>query len=282
MASVDGNLQYRLRAHARRLNRLRWISKVRNLRRHPRTRGTVGDMVRYVAWAPEIGDYSQDVANLDELASVLATAFDVHPGRARELLEEPLHDAQLRRDYAAQRRAALLPRRLSIGHRTLWWAIVRLRQPRFVVETGIWYGLGALVLLRALERNEEEGCPPGQLLSLDPDPTAGWLVPARYRDSWTRVQGLTEQALAPSLRGREIDLFVHDTPATYEGEHHEVEVALAHAAAGAVLVSNNGTNTAALADVCADHQLPFHHTDVLPSRHWYVSNGVSFTIVSGG
>jgi hypothetical protein len=169
-----------------------------------------------------------------------------------------------------------VPRRMRLSQRTLWWAIVRLRKPALVVETGVWYGLGSAVLLRALELNAEDGYE-GRLISFDPDPTGGWLVPDRLKPRWNWVKHATDDALEATLIGRELDLFIHDTPSNYERERYEFRVALRHAARGAVLLSSNGRNTPALEEICAIAGLPYHHYPYVAERHFYVTRGLSLT-----
>lgn len=71
------------------------------------------------------------------------------------------------------------------------------------METGVRYGLGTMVILRALERNaQEESDHHGKLISFDPDPNGGWMVPERHAPHWTWVRATTRDALDANLRGR--------------------------------------------------------------------------------
>jgi hypothetical protein len=272
-------MRQRLRAGARRFNRLRWSSKYANVRHAP-PGGTAGalDKVGYVLLAPELGDHSFEIADQLGMAEFLSRALHVTVEDALAAIDEVGRDEVLRDDYARRRRLALVPRRMRLSQRTLWWAIVRLRKPSLVVETGVWYGLGSAVLLRALELNAQEGHE-GRLLSFDPDHTGGWLVPERLKSGWTWVRATTDEALEATLVGREIDLFIHDTPSDYERESYEFRIALRHAAPGAVLLSSNGRNTPALEEVCAASGLPHHHLPYVAQRHFYVTRGLSLTTV---
>ena len=150
--------RHRLRAGARRLNRLRWSSKLANVRHAP-PGGTAGalDKIGYVLLAPELGDHSFDITDQRGMARFLAEALSLPVEDALAALEEAGSDERLRLDYTRLKRLSLVPRRMRLSQRTLWWAIVRLRKPSLVVETGVWYGLGSAVILRALELNAEEG-----------------------------------------------------------------------------------------------------------------------------
>lgn len=276
---MDPVLRYRLKAGVRRLNRLRWSGKLGNVRRAgPVGTATLLDKLRYVVWGPELGDYSFDIADNEPIAQFLAPVLSLPPAAMRTAIDEANADQQLRDDYARARRRALLPRSLALSQRSLWWAIVRLRKPSLVVEAGVWYGLGSTVLLRALELNAQEGHE-GRLISFDPDPTAGWLVPERLRHRWTLVHDGTEDALERQLVGRELDFFIEDTPSAYARERAGYEAALRHSTPAAILLASNGENTRALADLCHEHDLPYSHIHYLPRRHFYVSNGVALTVV---
>lgn len=267
----------RLKALARNGNRVRWRAKARNLTRAggPRWPATGRDWA-YVLWDPEVGDFSYDLDDLPAAAAFVSTLTGVGTDEALRYIEEALADDQLRADYASQRRPALLRRRMSVGQRCIWWAIIRIRRPELVVETGVWYGLGSLTILRALELNAHDGAPHGQLISFDFDPTSGWLVPERLRTRWQLVVATTEEKLAPSLDGRTVDLFIHDTPSEYGLERGEFEVALEHVGRDSVLISGNGENTAALSDLCTERgDLAYHHFGFRGRAHWYESNGMS-------
>ena len=276
---MGGRRHYRLRAETRRFNRVRWAAKAANVRRAgPGGTASTFDKLRYILWSPELGDLSFDIADPGATAGFLADALSVPVEDALAAWQEVEEDVQLRVDYARLRKSSVLPRRLALTTRGLWWVLVRLRKPRLVVETGVWYGLGSAVLLRALELNAGDGHE-GRLMSFDPDITGGWLVPERLKPRWTWVQATTEEALEPCLGRQEVDLFIHDTPSAYERERAEFEVALRHAAPGAVLFSSNGENTPALRELCAAHGLPYHHYRYVAQRQFYVTRGLSLSVV---
>ena len=91
-------------------------------------------------------------------------------------------------------------------------------RPRLVVETGTHDGLGALLLLRALELHEQDGSPSASSCRFDVNPSAGWLigdessVGAAARVLATRGW---PQVLAAE---RALDLFIYDGWHTYDAE----------------------------------------------------------------
>lgn len=273
---------FRLRAIARRMNRMRWRAKARSIKAYGRNDASFGVRAKYVLWDPEVGDFSFDLADVESSVEFLAASFGVAHERARALLDEPAADEQLVRDYCEHRRRTLLRSDMALGHRPLLWALIRLRRPRLVVETGLWYGLGAMVMLRALERNAEEGHERGKLISFDPDPTGGWMVPDRHAPWWTWVRATTQDALEANLRGRQVDLFVHDTPSDPDLERYEMRTAAAAMAPGAILCSANGSNTPALRELCASQKLRLLHHDYAAAGHFYRGNGITFAVDGAG
>ncbi len=124
---------------------------------------------------------------------------------------------------------------------------MRLLKPRRVIETGTHDGLGSLVILGALDRNARDHGIEGQLVSLDLDPRAGWMVGLHPR--FTRVIGSTSETLAPALREK-TDILLHDSDHSYEYERFELSLA---AEAGVpTLLSDNSHVTMALRDVCGE------------------------------
>jgi len=278
---MQSKFAFRLRAQVRRFNRLRWWGKLQNVRRHG-GRGSMSrrSVTRYVLWSPELGDYSFEPNDRDGLIEFASRALETQAVHIRGFFEELAADRRLALDIEGRRRPTLLDRNPPLGQRRLWYALTRLLKPQLVVEAGVWYGLGSSVLLRALERNAEEGYD-GSLLAFDPDPTAGWLVHPRHRHRWTLVREPTEGALEAHLRGKRPGLFIVDTPPSYERERHQFELALAHAAAPAVLLASNGTHTSALEDLCRERSLPFHHHPYEAADHFYTAPGVALALVSG-
>lgn len=99
------------------------------------------------------------------------------------------------------------------------YLLVRLTQPKHIVETGVSAGVSSTYLLAALKDNEK-----GKLHSIDLPPenlpkcrTAGWIVPVHLRDRWDLYIGDFKDLLESVLEkiGR-IDCFIHDSLHTYE------------------------------------------------------------------
>ncbi|HEY3491322.1 MAG TPA: hypothetical protein VGK43_00120, partial [Solirubrobacterales bacterium] len=175
-------------ARARALSRLRWFAKYRLMRRTgARLRDNFRRNLVYVLWDPELESHTYDVDNIGELADFLAAELGADRERVLGYLREPEDDPVFNEEWARRMRFRFdVKRRAQLANRLIWWGIVRTLRPELVVECGIFNGVGSLVLLRALERNRAEGSP-GQLISIDSDPTMGWAVPPELEKQWITV-----------------------------------------------------------------------------------------------
>ncbi|HJS92746.1 MAG TPA: hypothetical protein VJ741_00685, partial [Solirubrobacteraceae bacterium] len=158
----------RLGIDPRSLRRVRWVHKARAVRRS-------GHHIRrhwqFVLASPEPDNYTYDISNETELAGWVAGVAGCDEAAARALIQEPANDVEL----ATRLRTATADHwRWSkpappFGKRLGWYALARALRPRRVIEIGAHDGLGSLLLLRALELNENEGFP-GTLTSFDVNP----------------------------------------------------------------------------------------------------------------
>lgn len=270
-------------AHIRRLGRLRWYAKYRNLRASGiELRRRPGTALKHILLDPEVDNYTYELANRDELAPFLAGALGLSPDRARALVAEAEADEELTRELTRRVRWRFdTKRRLHLGRRVLWYALVRQLRPRLVVESGIQEGLGTLVLLRALERNGAEGAD-GRLLSIDPLVGAGWLVPERLRARWSLVTARSEEGLAPALEGASVDLFLSDSGGSYERELGEYEAALRRGSESLVLVAGSGDQTAALRDFSSRHGFTYSYLQDRPQDHFFRGSGTGIAVRRAG
>ncbi len=259
----------------RRFGRLRWLEKARIVRHYGVSfRAQPLLIARYVLFDPEVGDFSYELDNEDELVDFLAGALDIDRGAISGYLTEIRGDERLRRALAERTRWRIdMKRRIHFGQRVAWYAVTRALKPRLVVETGIKHGLGSLVLLSALERNAGEGSP-GHLISFDTDPFSGWVVAGRLREDWQPIFASTFDMLDTTLDGVEVDLFICDTPPDYEIESFEMRTAMRHASRGITLIAGNGDRTTALPELAAELGGEYRHFVERPRRHIYPGAGL--------
>jgi Methyltransferase domain len=229
--------EWQFRAH--RAARLRWLTKYRALRDLDADVG-LRTKLAFVLWDPEIESYSYELE--DEVAFVreLADVFGEPRARLRRFAEETRQDPELNERLARHNRWRFdVKRRPPLGHRLAWYLAVRARRPAVVVETGIYRGLGSLVLLRALERNRQEGFP-GELISFDIHPAAGDLVRPELRRGWRRWIGSTQDLLPAALEGMQVEMLFQDTPHTEANQSLEFGTALEHAGERLLLIDGSG------------------------------------------
>jgi Methyltransferase domain len=256
----------RLGLDPRYLRRLRWIAKALAVRR---AGGSVTANLAFVLADPESDNFSYQLANESELVAWVQSVSRCGPGEAELVLAEVHADAvlgdRLRAATAGHRWWS--KREPPYGKRLAWYALTRLLKPALVVEAGVHDGLASLLLLRALERNAQQG-DDGRLVSFDVNPAAGWLAGADPR--WDLRIESTRSGLAPLLAAAPpVGLFIHDSLHTYEHERFELRAVAPHLAPNGVLVSDNVHVTTALAEASAEFGLDYHEFIERPAGHFY-------------
>jgi hypothetical protein len=256
------HLPARLRLKRTGLNRLRWIRKGKIVRRYD---APVGEHLRYVLMDPELQNFTYEIANRDELSSWLDELFG-----AGKYIAELDGDVELRDSIRRQVRWRPASKRtIPFGRRAGWYAIVRALRPARVVETGTHDGLGSTAILAALERNGS-----GELISIDPQPGTGWLVPDHLRGRWRPIRATSYDAL-PSVG--QIDLFIHDSLHTPECERWELETA-ADLGAG-VLLSDNAHAADTARRFASDRGADFSVWREQVRGHFYPGGGIGVIVL---
>ncbi|MGI8707385.1 MAG: class I SAM-dependent methyltransferase [Actinomycetota bacterium] len=257
----------------RMVGRLRWMRKMQLLRRY---NAPLRRNLAYVLGDPEVDNFTYDLANEDELVVWLSSELGANRGRVAELLVEARSNRELygRLRDQTQRRISMKTEP-AIGRRLGWYVIVRLVKPARIIETGTHDGIGSLVLLSALDRNSAEGNS-GELVSIDPDPTSGWIVGERA--NWSRRTADSRSVLREVLQEAPVQLFLHDSLHTYEHEHFELEAAAAAMESG-VLVSDNSHETSALSDVCEKIGVRYSVWRERPRNHFYPGAGIGMAVL---
>jgi predicted O-methyltransferase YrrM len=248
------------------LRRLRWLHKARSVQRS-------GHSIRrhwqLVLSSPEPDNYTYEIANESELALWAATVSGGDVDAARAIVQEPHHDVELteRLQNATAGHWLWTKRSPPFGKRLGWYALVRALRPQLVIEVGAHDGLGSLLVLRALELNEQDGVS-GRLVSFDVNRSAGWLVGSHplwdLRIESSR-QGLTEVLTATGP----LDIFIYDGWHTHEAEYADLEVAAAHLSSDGVLISDDAQVTRALSDLCRRTGYGYFEFQEVPVGHFY-------------
>jgi predicted O-methyltransferase YrrM len=249
----------------RNFRRFRWLHKARVVRQYD---VNLLHNARFVLLDPEPHNFTWEVDNRGELEAWVSEVSGCDAETARRLVQEAEDDAVLnaRLRSATKGRWLWTKARPPFGKRFGWYALARVLHPRLIVETGVHDGLGSLLLLRALERNAEEGYE-GRLISFDVNPAAGWLVADHAR--WEFRREASQDGLSAVLaRGADVDMFIYDGWHSYEHEEAELQQVARHLAPNGVLLSDDAHVTGAIADVCAAHELRYFAVEVRPKNHF--------------
>lgn len=218
-------------------------------------------VIRYVAAHPELDTFSFELADPLDIVIPMSQLLGAPEERVMGWLSELDGDSELAaRIY---RRSRWQPHALSrppLGRHAARYLALRAIRPQLAIESGAKQGLGTMVMLRALERNAEEGHD-GHLITIDPDPDSCWLVDAKGAARWTRSVKRSDDALPGVIAGERVGLFVSDSVPDYGTTHFELGTAIMHKADRLVVMSNGSWNSA-LPDLCNAHGAPWKSLSV--------------------
>lgn len=255
------------------VGRLRWTRKLQLLRRY---NAPVRGNLAYILGDPEVDNFTYELANEDELVLWLSRELGTNRGRVAELLVEARSNNDLYRRLREQTELRMsMKTEPALGRRLGWYVIVRLVKPARIIETGTHDGIGSLVLLSALDRNAAEASP-GQLISIDPDPTSGWIVGERA--NWSRRTADSRAVLREILEEAQVQLFLHDSLHSYEHERFELETAAAAMESG-ILLSDNSHETSALSDISEKIGARYSFWKERPRNHFYPGAGIGMAVL---
>lgn len=270
------------RRRLRRLGRLRWATKTRVLRRHDvGLLSRPGTWLRYVLLDPEVDSFTYPLSNVDELVALLAEQTDLPAADLAAFAAEPPTDPELttelrrRLRWRLDQKAQLHP----VGHHLAAWILIRARRPGLVVEAGVLDGLASLVMLRALERNAQEGAP-GRLVSFDVMPGAGSLVSPRLRQGWELTIEDSRTAVASAVGDTPIDLFLSDSLPDSAHVRAELDAVLERAAPVLDVIQVWG-GLDALHDVGRELGVPVRLFQERPDGHFYPGNRIALARLRG-
>jgi predicted O-methyltransferase YrrM len=256
----------------------RWLimrRQVPNVRRYHSLRTTPVLSARHILFNRELVNFTYEIENVDELVQMITRLLAEEPERVASFAKEIQENDALRDELRVKLRHR--PDRnltMPFGRRVGWYILARLLKPRLVIETGTHDGLGSVAILQALELNAADGLA-GRLISIDIDPTTGWLVPDRLRGRYEQLHGDSLDVLG-RLSGR-VDLAILDSAHVYEHEAEELALLGARAGEAMVLVSDNpGTNS--LADFAAANKLLYDVFRERPRGHIHPGAGLGLAV----
>ena len=153
-----------------------------------------------------------------------------------------------------QRDGSYSPSYLGRTNSIKLYSFLRERQPELVIETGVCNGLSTATILKAMDDNGK-----GQLYSIDLPRTTegqsssavipanespGWAVPDYLKGRWEFRKGNTIYRTPEILeelheKGRQIDIFIHDSEHSFEAMMIEFSLAWKHLRTGGLLLADN-------------------------------------------
>lgn len=240
-------------------------------------REPIWQLIRWLGKSRETSNFTYDLLplNLSQLTGFLSVVSDISHADAEKYLNEILHDRELQQHVSSltlsspdcHERDPLA----KFGRRIGWYALVRARKPKVVVESGIDKGLGSCVLAAAILRNREEGHD-GTYIGIDIDPKAGYLFRPPYSeagriaygDSIETIQGLDLK----------VDLYLNDSDHSDEYEAREyktIEPKLSHSA---LLLADNAHCNDKLFQHAKQTGRNFLFFREQPLSHWYPGAGI--------
>ena len=221
--------------------------------------------------------YRLDSKNLSDLAASLALVFDTSVSTFDRYFEEIASDQQLKNHVEVwrQNRDMLADSNLGFGRRVVWYAIARYIRPRLIVETGVYHGLGSVVLASALRRNAEEGFP-GRYLETELNPEFGSLFSGRFSELGEIIYGDSVETLS-TLEGP-VDLFINDSDHSIGYEALEYETVEGLLSTEGVVIGDNSHVTSVLNDWSRSQRRRFIFLPEVSTEHFYPWAGVGISL----
>lgn len=159
----------------------------------------------------------------------------------------------------------------EFGRRLGWYALVRAKKPRVVIETGVDKGLGSVALTYALMRNKEEGFE-GKYYGTDINPKAGYLLDGPLKQYGEILYGDSLKSLTDL--NEKIDIFINDSDHSAEYEAKEYEVIKDKLSATAVILADNAHVSDKLSQFALKTGRRFLFFKEEPLDHWYPGAGI--------
>jgi predicted O-methyltransferase YrrM len=216
----------------------------------PRNRKDLAFLISHISGTPVtiIEDLFSEIENDQILINTLIDFRDKHP---------ELRDSTMK-----------------IGRRIGWYALIRIVKPKFVVETGIHHGVGALVIASALDRNRKEGFE-GEYLGTDINPKSGELLMLPLTDYCTLAIGDS----VTTLQGlqKNVDFFISDSDHSEEYEAREYQSIEQKLSNKAYILSDNSHVSNALREFSEKTGRNFIFFKEEPLNHFYGGAGIGMS-----
>ena len=237
----------------------------------------VGGQIKWLFQSNETTNFTYDLEELNRkyLINFVANVTDVSYDSAKRYIEELENDLELKNHLESMIKVSWENYKadevVKYGRRLGWYAIIRIKKPKVVIETGIDKGMGSCIITAALKKNKEEGHP-GKYYGTDINPKAGYLFTAPYNEFGEILYGDSIESLKKF--DKQIDLFINDSDhsARYEGD--EYEVVREKLSKDAILLGDNAHITDELLNFSQKEKMQFFFYKEKPKDHWHQGAGI--------
>lgn len=225
----------------------------------------------------ELTNYTYKISDIGMtyFAQSVALVTGASIEQAREWLREPEENEELLSHLTMKHQASEMkcfaddvPR---FARRLVWYAIVRARKPKVVVETGVDKGLGSVLLCSALKKNLEEGHQ-GYYVGTDINPKAGYLLDGVYANFGRVIYGDSIETLKQLPQA--VEVFINDSDHSAEYEEREYQVIESKLVPNALVLGDNAHTTQKLAEFAERTERKFIFVPEMVEGHWYPGAGV--------
>lgn len=218
-------------------------------------------------------NYELSALNRTHLAGFVSVVTKANPQEVESVFRELDGDDALREHLANSASGLEHPRdtRVAYGRRLGWYAIIRLKKPRVVIETGVDEGTGSCVLCAALMRNAAEGHP-GRYYGTEIRGDAGKLLADPYSKFGEVIHGDSITTLRAFEPG--VDVFINDSDHSGEYEYREYQTIKTKLSPGAIVLGDNSHVTDSLYRFACETGRAFLFFRETPKDHWYPGAGI--------
>jgi predicted O-methyltransferase YrrM len=216
----------------------------------PRNRKDLAFLISHICHEPlkNVEDYFFEIENDNLVKEILIRFRDKHP---------ELRDSTM-----------------EIGRRIGWYALIRIRKPKFVVETGVHHGVGALVINSALHRNRKEGYH-GEYLGTDINPNSGELIIHPFNEQCSVV--IDDSIATLQSLVIPIDLFINDSDHSAEYEAAEYSSIEKKLSMDAMILGDNSHASDSLRRFSEKTNRYFIFFKEEPFNHFYSGAGIGIS-----
>ena len=230
----------------------------------------------------ETTNFTYDISPLNKqyLISFISVITGKNVSEIQKYIIEVENDAELKnhitnytKQSAEQYMADLNP---EYGRRIGWYATIRAKKPKIVIETGVDKGLGSCIITAALIKNTEEGHP-GRYYGTDINHRAGYLLKGKYADFGEILYGDSIESLK-KFNGQ-IDIFINDSDHSPEYEWEEYQIIKNKLSDDAIILGDNSHTNTKLLQFSMDEGRKFLFFQENPLKHWYPGDGIGASYI---